>query len=338
MRSGWPRRCGPRPTPPPEPTPEPTPDPRRQAAATPCATIGAVKSRHFAQLFALSALWGASFLFIRIAAPVFGPLVLAEVRVLLASGVLLLALRAARLRIERGWWREMALLGLLSVALPFVLFAWAGLHLPAGYSALLNTTAVLFGALFSAWLGEDTITWRKLTGCAAGFLGVALVVQLGPVALSPTIVLAALACVGGAASYGLCTPLMKRATTRIPTLAIAAGTHLASAVILAPTAALGLPQASFTWGAAAAVLVMGIVTSGGAFWLHLRIIKQVSPVAAMAPTFLIPIFGVAWGHLFLGEPLGTGTLAGGALVLLAAALVTGFNPWQRLVDAFAARP
>ncbi|MBK8072290.1 MAG: DMT family transporter [Ramlibacter sp.] len=304
--------------------------------------MGAVKTRHFAQLFALSALWGASFLFIRIASPVLGPLVMAEIRVALASLVLWIAMRAAGESIQRRWWRELFIVGALSVALPFALFSWAGLHLPAGYMALLNVSAVLFGTLFAAWLREDTLTARKLLGCVCGFAGVGMVVQLGPVQLSLPVVLAALACVTAAACYGLCTPLMKRATTRIPTLTIAAGSHMTSALLLLAPAAATLPQARFSWGAAMAVLVMGVVTSGGAFWMHLRIIKQVSPVAAMAPTFLIPLFGLAWGWIFLGEPMGSGLWLGGALVLLAAALVTGFNPvarlWQALSGSDAARP
>jgi drug/metabolite transporter (DMT)-like permease len=301
-----------------------------------------VTNRHFAQLLALSALWGSSFLFIRIASPVLGPLVLAEARVLLACGVLLLALKLSGIRLQRAWWPELALVGLLSVALPFVLYAWAGLHIPAGYSALLNTSAVLFGALASAWLGEDRITARKLLGCALGFVGVALVVRLGPVAMTPTVVWAALACVCGAACYGMCTPLMKRATRRMPTLAIAAGSHLTSAVLLAAPAAWALPSAQISTAAAVSVLVMGVVTSGGAFWMHLRIIERVTPVAAMAPTFLIPVFGVGWGYLVLGEPMGVGTVLGGLLVLAAAALVTGFNPltkpMQRLMVALGPKP
>ena len=131
---------------------------------------------------------------------------------------------------------------------------------------------------------------------------------------------------------------MKRATKRLEPLAIAAGIHLASLVVLLPGALWTLPQARFTEGAMAALLVLGVVTSGLAYWLHVRVIRHVTPVAAMSPAFMIPVFGVTWGHLFLGEPLGSGIWAGGALILLAIALVTGFNPFQKPGDAPAARP
>lgn len=288
-----------------------------------------MKSRHFAQLVALSALWGASFLFIRIASPVMGPLVLAGCRVALAGATLALIMRGLQQKWPWEHWRELMVLGALSVAVPFLLYAWAALRLPAGYSALLNTTAVVFGTLASAWYKEDTLTVRKLLGCVCGFVGVGLIVRLGPVRPDAATLAAALACVTAAACYGFSTPLMKRATTRMQPLAIAAGIHVAAMVLVLPGALWGLPQATFTLEAMGAVMLMGVVTSGLAYWAHLRIIRHVSPVAAMSPVFLIPVFGVTWGHLFLDEALSPGIFLGGALVLLASALVTGFNPLRR---------
>ncbi|MDR7148416.1 drug/metabolite transporter (DMT)-like permease [Hydrogenophaga palleronii] len=288
-----------------------------------------MKSRHFAQLVALSALWGASFLFIRIASPVMGPLVLAGCRVALAGATLALIMRGLQQKWPWEHWRELMVLGALSVAVPFLLYAWAALRLPAGYSALLNTTAVVFGTLASAWYKEDTLTVRKLLGCVCGFVGVGLIVRLGPMQPDAATLAAALACVTAAACYGFSTPLMKRATTRMQPLAIAAGIHVAAMVLVLPGALWALPQASFTAEAMGAVVLMGVVTSGLAYWAHVRIIRHVSPVAAMSPVFMIPVFGVTWGHLFLDEALSPGIFFGGALVLLASALVTGFNPLRR---------
>lgn len=288
-----------------------------------------MKTRHFAQLVALSALWGASFLFLRIASPLLGPQVLAGGRMALATLTLALVMRTLNHRWPWRHWRELLLLGVLSVAVPFLLYAWAALHLPAGYSALLNSTAVLFGTLASAWFKEDTLTARKLLGCLCGFAGVGLIVRLGPVQPDTHTLTAALACVVAAACYGVSTPLMKRATTHMQPLAIAAGIHLASVVLVLPGALWALPAARFTPAALAMMAVLGVITSGLAYWAHLRIIRHVSPVAAMSPAFLIPVFGVTWGHIFLGEAVSPGIFAGGALVLVATALVTGFNPWRR---------
>ncbi len=292
-----------------------------------------MRTRHFAQLVGLSALWGASFLFLRIASPALGPLTLAGLRVSLAIVALVLIMRALRQPWPWRHWRELAMLGALTVALPFLLYAWAALRLPAGYSALLNTTAVLFGTLASAWFKEDTLTVRKLLGCAVGFVGVALIVQLGPVRLDGPTLVAVVACIIASCCYGASTPLMKRATTRMEPLAIAAGIHVAALVFVTPGALWALPQANFTPAALFSVLVLGVLTSGVAYWIHLRIIRQVSPVAAISPAFMIPVFGVTWGHLFLGEELSSGIFVGGALVLLATALVTGFNPFKRWLAA-----
>lgn len=299
---------------------------------------GPMKTKYFVQLVALSSLWGASFLFIRIASPVFGPNLLALLRVSMATVTLALLMRLMRQPWAWQQWRTLAIIGLLSVAAPFLLFAWAGLQLPAGYSALLNSTAVIFGMFASARMGEDTITLKKLLGCACGFGGVALIVSLGPVEPSFKVVMAVLACVAASACYGFSTPITKRAVGQMQPLQIAAGIHALAWLMLLPGAAYSLPQAGFSVSALLAVAVMGVVTSGLAYWAHLRIMQHVTPVAAMSPIFMVPVFGVLWGHVFLGEQLGHGLLLGGGLVLLASALITGFNPLQRWLDLVDAKP
>ncbi|MBA4254475.1 MAG: permease [Polaromonas sp.] len=297
-----------------------------------------MKHSHFWQLLGLSALWGASFLFIRVASPLLGPWVLAGMRVVLATLTLGLITQALRQSWPWAHWRELLRLGVLAVTLPFLLYAWAALRLPSGYLALLNTTAVLFGTLASAWLGEDRLTRPKVLGCVLGFMGVALIVRLGPIEPDAPRLWAALACLAAAASYGCATPLMKRATLRMEPLAIALGLNVAACALLLPGAAWQWPSANFTPAALLAVAALGIAASGLASWVHLRIMRHVSPVAAISPAFLVPLFGVGWGHLLLGEPLGAGLLGGGLLVLLATALVTGFNPFSRLWQIGAPTP
>ncbi|MBK6320884.1 DMT family transporter [Candidatus Aalborgicola defluviihabitans] len=288
-----------------------------------------MKTKHFAQLVMLSALWGASFMLIRLASPVLGPNVLAALRIGMATLTLAVLMFTLRQPWPRGHWRELALIGLLSVALPFLLFAWAALQIPAGYSALLNSTAVLFGIFASTWMGEDTLNARKVVGCLLGLGGVTLIVGLGPVEPSWKVALAALGCVLASACYGVSTPLMKRALSRMEPLQITAGLHAAAFLMLLPGALWSWPSAHFTPVALLAVVIMGVITSGIAYWLHIRILAHVTPVAAMSPTFLIPVFGVTWGHVFLGEQLSTSIFLGGGLVLMASALVTGYNPWQK---------
>ena len=309
-----------------------------QATRSTTGTIEHVKHTHFFQLVGLSALWGAAFLFIRVASPVLGPWVLAGLRVAMATATLGVLMWVLRQHWPWHRWPALLRLGLLAVAVPFLLYAWAALQLPAGYLALINTTAVLFASLAAAWLGDDRLTRTKLLGCVVGFVGVGLIVRLGPIEPTPDRLWAALACLLAAACYGASTPLMKRATRHIEPLAIAMGMNVAAGLMLLPGTALAWPQAQFSTVALLSTAMLGVFSSGLAGWMHLRIMRHVSPVAAVSPAFMIPLFGVTWGHLVLGEPLGTGLVAGGALVLVATALVTGFNPVARLLAADAASP
>jgi drug/metabolite transporter (DMT)-like permease len=292
-----------------------------------------MKNKYFFQLAGLSAVWGASFLFTRIATPALGPSLAAALRALLGAITLGALMRWYGMRWPRGHWRELAGLGVVGVALPHFLYSWSSLYMPAGYSAVLSMTSVLFGTFASAWLKEDTLTLAKLGGCAIAMVGVALVVRLGPVTPSPGLWMGVSVMVVGAAASGIATPLLKRATQRMEPLAITAAIHAVAFVLLLPYALTTLPAAQFTLPALLAVAVMGVGTSGMAYWQYMRIVKNVSPVAALSSTFMITLFGVFWGHVFLDEVFTPASYAGAALVLLATMLVMGFNPLRRVESA-----
>ena len=297
-----------------------------------------MKTRYFLQLVALSALWGSSFMLTRLAAPVLGPNLLAAMRMSIAAVVLVIIMRVLKHRWPWEHWRELLLLGFLAVAGPHVLYSWSALHLPAGYAALLTVTSVLFGAFASAWMKEETLTPGKLLGCLVGFVGAALVVRLGPVQPTPTLVTSAMVCIGGSALSGISTPFLKRAITRMEPLTITAGMHATAVVLLLPGAVYDWPQATFTLKAVAAVALMGSTTSGLAYWMYMRIMRHVPPVAALSSTFMITGFGVMWAILFLDEATGPALYAGGALILVASMLVTGFNPLRQAEGVGVAKP
>ena len=286
-------------------------------------------TRHFIQLIALSALWGGSFPLLRIASPALGPWLLAGLRCVLAALVLAVLMHVMRQRWPaRSAWPRLALLSLLTVVAPFVLFNWAALVIPAGYSAVLNATAPLFGVLAAAAAGEERLSGRRLLGCAIGFAGVALLVQLGPVAVSTPVLLAALACTGAAAAYGVGAILMKRATMEHDALPASAVVHVAAALLLLAPAGASLPAAQFSTGAMISVAVLGLFTSGLMYWISMRLMREIPASAATSAAFMIPLFGVAWGGIFLGEPVTWGMVPGCVLVLTATALITGFNPFR----------
>lgn len=285
--------------------------------------------KYFAQLAALSVLWGATFLFTRVATPQLGASLTAAGRVGLGAATLAVIMLATRQRWPWEHWRALCVLAALSIAGPHFLYAWSSQYLPAGYSAVLAVTSVMFGTVTSAWLREDTLTRSKVLGCVAGFLGVGLVVQLGPLRPTPELVVAAMVAICGSALSGSSAPLLKRATKYMRPLAITTIMHLIGFVLLLPGTLWTFPQARFTPAAVLSVLVMGICTSGLAYWQYMRIVQKVSPVAALSATFMATISGIVWGHLVLDEEFTAATYAGGILVLSATVLVTGFNPWRR---------
>jgi drug/metabolite transporter (DMT)-like permease len=288
-----------------------------------------MKTRHFVQLIGLSALWGASFPLIRIAVSALGPFGLAGIRCILAAVVLAILMRALGDRWPaRAGWPRLTVLAMLTVAGPFVLFSWAGTVLPAGYSAVFNALAPLFGILAAAAVGEEKLTAARVAGCALGFAGVALLVQLGPVAVTMEVVLAALACSAAAASYGIGSIHMKRATLAHHPLPASAAVHVAAALVLFLPMSASVPSMRPTVPAVIAIAVLGCVTSGFMYWVSMRMMREIPASAATSSAFMIPLFGVTWGGLFLGEPVTAGMLPGCLLVLAATALITGFNPFR----------
>lgn len=287
-------------------------------------------NRHTLQLVALSALWGTSFMLTRYAAPTLGPNLLAAMRMGMAALALACIMRYLRMRWPLAHWRELALLSLVGVAAPHAMFSWSALYMPAGYAALLYVTSVLFGAIASAWMKEETLTGPKIAGCLLGVVGAAFLVQLGPLAATPKLMTAVVIAIIGSALSGMSTPLLKRAVKRMEPLAITAGMHAIAFVLLLPGAAVDWPRAHLTAGALFAVFVMGTFTSGIAWWLYARIMRHVTPIAALSSTFMITGFGVLWAVVFLGERLHAGLYIGGGLLLVSCLLVMGFDPRGRL--------
>jgi drug/metabolite transporter (DMT)-like permease len=288
-----------------------------------------MKNKYFLQLAGLSAIWGASYLFTRVATPDLGPSLTAGSRVGLSALTLGLIMRFTKHRWPLEHWRELLLLGAAGIAGPYFLYSWSSLYMPAGYSAVLSVTSVMFGAFASAWMKEDTLTRGKVVGCLAAFVGILLVVRLGAVHPSRQLVTAAIIAILGSALSGFTAPLLKRATQRMEPLAVTAAIHVAGFTLLLPGGLWTLPQAHFSVSAIGAVVVMGVITSGLVYWQYMRIVKEVTPVAALSSTFMITIFGVIWGHVFLHESFTAASYFGGVLVLLATMLVTGFNPLRR---------
>jgi len=281
------------------------------------------------RLVTLAAIWGGSFLFMRISAPVLGPAVLIEWRVLLAALFLMLVglvlrRRAAPLNLRENW-KHFLVLGFFNSALPFLLFAFSARTLSASVMSVVNATAPMWGAIIGAVWGRQPIKARTALGLVLGTVGVALLAGFDKVSAKPGAGIALVATLAAACSYGIATTYARSARSVAP-FANAHGSMWAAALLVLPALPFFPQPGQPTLTVAASVVALGVLCSGIAYLLYFRLIEEIGPTSALTVTFLNPVFGILWGSLFLGEVVGWYTVAGAAIVLVGTALVTGFTP------------
>lgn len=270
------------------------------------------------EITVLGAIWGASFLFMRVAAPVFGPLALVEVRLALGALVLLPFLWHARAQFPARRWPMLALIGAINSAVPFVLFAWAAQRAPAGVGAIANAMTVLFTALVGAlFFGERIGVGRSLT-LALGFGGVVVLASGKIAGMSVGAATAAGAC--AALLYGIGINLVRRHLAGLPAAAVAAATLSCSALLVAPLALMHWPTTAVSAQAWMSAVLLGVLCTGIAFVMYYRLIARVGATRASTVTYLVPLFGVAWAWWLLGEPLTLTMGIAGAMILGSVAL------------------
>jgi drug/metabolite transporter (DMT)-like permease len=276
-----------------------------------------MSGRDVARLLALAALWGASFAFMRVAVPALGPVWLAWCRVALAFAALFaIAFLRGSVPSVAANWRGYLVIGTINSALPFVLFCFAEQYVSASSAAILNATSPFFGALGGAlWLGE-TLGARRLAGMALGLGGVVLLVGWQAEPWTAKMIAGILACLAAALCYGLASVYAKARMKGIPSAAIALYSQLAAALVLLPALPFAaVPQVPSPL-VVGNVLALSLASTALAYLLYFRLIADVGPARALTVTFLIPLFGVLWGTLFLGESVAANTLAGCALILV----------------------
>lgn len=288
-----------------------------------------MKPIHYGALLILGAVWGASFLFIGVAVPEFGPLRLMFMRVLIAGLILLVVARVTQrqtslretLRLRENW-RKYLIVGLLNSALPFTLIAFSELRLTVSLAAILNSTTPLFTALVAAVWGSEQLTGRKVMGVLLGVAGVAVLVGGAPLALDRGILVAVLASLLAAFSYGVATVYAAKHISGLPAAYASTTQLLAAAVWLVVPAAVAAPiRPSPTAVGALAALIL--VSTTFAYLLYFFLLKNVGPTRTASVTFLVPVFGSLWAILFLHESFSPGMLLGLAIILVSVGLVTG---------------
>ena len=278
--------------------------------------------KNFLVLLLLAFAWGASFLFMRIASPEFGPVFTTELRVTLAAAALLLYAKITRKQLGI-WqhWKQFLLLGALNAALPFTLICMAELELSASLAAILNATTPMFTALAAWGTLREKPGAAKSAGLIIGLLGVAVLVGWSPVPLEGKVLLSVFFSLGAALSYGFGGMYAARIGQGLAPLALAAGQQLGAAAVLLPLAAVFAPRHLPSAAAVYSVLGLALICTAVAYLLYFHLIQSVGAVKTVSVTFLVPVFGLMWGVIFLNEPVYANTIAGLVIILLSVMLV-----------------
>ena len=270
------------------------------------------------ELTLLGAIWGASFMFMRVAAADFGPFPLVAMRLAFGALVLTPFLWRARAQFTRLLWLRIAGIAMMNATVPLTLFAWAAERAPAGIGAISNGMTVMFTALVAFGLFGERIGARRLTGLIIGFVGVIILAsgRTAGVSVAP----AALAGTAASLCYGIGINLVRRYLTPYPPAAIAAAALTTGAVLLAPLAVWNWPHHPLPSASWVSALLLGVVCTGFAFVLYYRLVARIGAPRTSTVTYLIPLFGVIWAWLLLGEPLTMTMAIAGALILAGVAL------------------
>jgi drug/metabolite transporter (DMT)-like permease len=268
-------------------------------------------------LLFLGAVWGAAFLFYRIAAPEVGPAWAAETRLVVGASILVLIAGRPTLIAVRGRVVSFAIVGALFAAVPFLLISYATVTLPAGFTALLNAATPLFTAAIGvAFLGQR-LAWRVVAGLAVGVVAVIVLVGWSPLEPGPATILAVAAGLGAPASYAIAGNYVRAR------LADVEPTELATGML---SGAPGTPALD----GAVSLLAVGVLSTAIAWPIFFRVLRRTTPTAASTVTFIVPAFALTWGSIALGEPVGIGLVVGFGLILMSLMLVLGMVPAARL--------
>jgi drug/metabolite transporter (DMT)-like permease len=291
--------------------------------------------RYIGALLLLGAVWGASFLFIKLGVAEMAPETLVALRLTVGALVLLAVLYGGGLRLpgQLRAWGDFLLLGVIGLIFPYLLIAWSEQAIPSGMAAILNATTPLFSVLLTyVWTREDRLSGMKLLGVAVGFVGVLVAVGVEDLSLANADTQAQLAVLGAAACYGWAGIYGRRAFRGMPALVPATGQLLAGALIMTPIALAlrGIPSPLPSPTALGAVLALAIFGTSAAYILLYWLMERIGATRTSMVTYLLPPFALTYGALFLREPIPLNALLGLALVVAGILLANGVL-WVRAV-------
>jgi len=282
-----------------------------------------VSLRDISELIFLSAIWGSSFLFLRLTSPVFGPIFLIEMRVLSGLAVLLpLVLFLGKLAEFQKHWKMIAAVSLMNMAIPFCFFAFSAVYIGAGLLSIINATVPIFSACVAYFVYKERLSRSSLLGLLIGFLGVVVLMFNPGESFGSSGWLAILSALLACLLYGTAINLTVNNLQGVSGLTITAGGLFVSSLVLLPLVFWArpevLPVGNIWWS----VFALGIVCTGFGFVMFYRLIDRIGAGRAIMTTYLIPVFSILWGNIFLGESVTLIMVVGCILVLLGVGLTT----------------
>jgi len=271
----------------------------------------------------LATLWSLQYIFMRMSVPTFGSALVAEGRAIF-SALFLVPWMLFVLRQDIGLrphWRDYLWVALVNNVFPFLCFAYAATGIPASYLAVVNGMVPLWSAVIAAPVLKEPLGARRIAGFVLGVAGVALIVNLGPIELDAHVISAALAAMAGAFFWGWAGVVIRQRTGRVPAMGLATGSIILCALILSPAWAQLPPPSTWTPTAVAGLIAVGLLCSGLAYLPFFTLVRDIGPTRTLTVGLAVPVLGIFWGWLLLGETVTLPMLLGAGLVLLALGLV-----------------
>lgn len=280
-----------------------------------------MKFSNLLELLLLAAVWGASFLFTRIAAPVLGPVLLIELRVVLAGVTLLLVATRFNLIGEiRKNLIPLLVIGCINTAIPYLLFAFAALYLPAGFSSLLNAMTPLFGTLITGlWLREK-LTLSQFIGLIVGFAGVTILVGWTELPVTNSFIWAVVAGLSAAFLYAVGASYAQKKLSGVNSIVVATGSLLSATICLLPITPWFLPDTFPSMTVIWMTIALGLFSTALAYVMYFHLLSNVGVSKSLTVAYLVPLFAMFWGTLILDEPITQSMVFGCGLILSGTAI------------------